>query len=307
MHYLYKITNQLNKKVYIGQSKNDKYRWRQHCYFAKNPEKTGQYIHRAMAKYGIENFIFEIVATCQTQEDANEIESILIQQYNSRNKKYGYNLVVGGNYGGHSEETRQKLRVATTKRLKEQGHPCQGQKRTEEQRAHMSYVQQNERKNNYTPEMREQFSNAHTGLKQPEITLQKRAVSLAETLRIRSEREVQEGKWKCNAPECEIQDVRNIGNGRNYVIHNELRYCSEHGRPLKPKRKRNRDTGTQVPRQDWEPSHKVKFTEEQINQILNDHRSPKYIGLDFGVSRIVIQRIRKENNYQPLPKKTAKL
>jgi GIY-YIG catalytic domain. len=65
MHYLYRITNQLNGKVYIGQS-NNKRRWSQHKYFAKHPEQTGQYIHNAMAKYGVENFIFEVIATCKT-------------------------------------------------------------------------------------------------------------------------------------------------------------------------------------------------------------------------------------------------
>lgn len=118
MHYLYRITNQVNQKNYIGQTVNDKTRWTAHKSFAKNAEKTGQYIHRAMAKYGVDNFTYEVIAVCLTQEDANEIESILITQYNCRNKQYGYNVMPGGknisgpdhpNYGKiHSEETKQK-------------------------------------------------------------------------------------------------------------------------------------------------------------------------------------------------------
>lgn len=96
MHYLYKITNQFNGKVYIGQSKEETGRWKQHKYFAKNPEKTGQYIHRAMAKYGIDNFQFEILAVSKSQKDADETEIILIHQYDSRNKEHGYNIKPGG-------------------------------------------------------------------------------------------------------------------------------------------------------------------------------------------------------------------
>jgi group I intron endonuclease len=97
MHYLYRITNQLNSKVYIGQTVDDKARWGAHQSFAKNPEKTGQYIHRAMAKYGVENFIYEVIAACRTQEDADETETTLIKQYDSRNIENGYNIAPGGN------------------------------------------------------------------------------------------------------------------------------------------------------------------------------------------------------------------
>lgn len=96
MHHMYKIINQTNNKVYIGQSADAIQRWKQHQYYAKNPEKTGQYIHYAMAKHGIDNFIFEIIATCKTQEDADQTEILLVQQYDSRNKKLGYNIKSGG-------------------------------------------------------------------------------------------------------------------------------------------------------------------------------------------------------------------
>ena len=95
MHYLYKITNVLSGKIYIGQSNKEKERWRQHKYFARQ-ENPVQYVHRAMAKYGVDNFIYEVIAMCRTQEDADETEAQLIIQYDSRNKKYGYNRSPGG-------------------------------------------------------------------------------------------------------------------------------------------------------------------------------------------------------------------
>src|ERR1700743_1231419 len=96
MHYLYKIINKLNNKIYIGQTINYERRWAAHKSYAKNPERTGQYIHHAIAKYGIENFSHEILAVSKTQEDANEIETLLIQQYNSRDNRFGYNVKPGG-------------------------------------------------------------------------------------------------------------------------------------------------------------------------------------------------------------------
>jgi len=96
MHYLYKIINLLNHKVYIGQSIHETERWRQHKYFGRNPEKTGQYIHRAISKYGIENFQYEVIAMCRSSEDTNELEVQLINQYDSRNPLKGYNVASGG-------------------------------------------------------------------------------------------------------------------------------------------------------------------------------------------------------------------
>jgi group I intron endonuclease len=95
MHYLYCITDTLNNKVYIGQSNKETERWRQHKYFSRQ-EKPIQYVHRAMAKYGVENFVYEVIATCKTPEDANETETQLIIQYDSRNSEKGYNIAPGG-------------------------------------------------------------------------------------------------------------------------------------------------------------------------------------------------------------------
>lgn len=112
MYYLYTIKNILNNKIYIGQTISPKVRWSRHKSYVKN-KKLIQYIHRAMAKHGVENFVFEVIALCRTQEDADETETVLIFQYNSRNKEFGYNLRPGGDTRGvwkQSEESKQKMR-----------------------------------------------------------------------------------------------------------------------------------------------------------------------------------------------------
>src|SRR5208282_6002188 len=79
MHYLYRITDALNNKVYIGQTVDNKKRWMQHKSYAKNPEKTGQYIHRAMNKYGVENFTFEIIGAIRKKLSKNYERLLLIK------------------------------------------------------------------------------------------------------------------------------------------------------------------------------------------------------------------------------------
>jgi group I intron endonuclease len=110
MHYLYRITNQVNGKVYIGQTINSHSRWRDHKREARQ-EQPKMIIHRAMKKHGIENFVFEIIATCKTQDDANETETVLVKQYESHvSIGKGYNVSNGGNNAPKTEAWRQQAR-----------------------------------------------------------------------------------------------------------------------------------------------------------------------------------------------------
>lgn len=107
--YLYIITNIINNKKYVGQTINPSKRWIDHKVKSKKPI---QYISRAIAKYGKENFLFDIVVVCKTQEAADELEDCLMNQYNSRDKNFGYNIKPGGAVATgwhHSEETKNKI------------------------------------------------------------------------------------------------------------------------------------------------------------------------------------------------------
>lgn len=228
MHYLYKISDTLNNKVYIGQSKDDKHRWRQHVYFSKNPEKTGQYIHRAMAKYGVENFIFEIIAICKTQEDANETESLLIKQYESRNKDFGYNLMTGGSYGGHSEETKQKQREATIKQIETQGHPAAGRIVSQETRELMRKIRL-ENPVEYTEEKRKNMSESHLGIKDTIETKRKKSEKAKLAWEKRQAEKLATGELRCSVLGCNAEGIR------TYILVEGIRYCSKHGQRLKRK------------------------------------------------------------------------
>lgn len=108
VYYLYCITNRINQKVYIGQSIEPEKRWQKHQYSAQ--VLPTQMVHHAMKKYGIENFSFEIIASCKTLNDANETETLLVSQYESHvSTGKGYNVSAGGSNAPKTEEWKQKI------------------------------------------------------------------------------------------------------------------------------------------------------------------------------------------------------
>lgn len=88
--WIYKITNSINNKVYIGQSKNPIRRYKEHIAEAGKTDTIGLYA--AMRKYGINNFKIEIIEG--PINNYNEREIYWIKQYDSFNN--GYNLTIGG-------------------------------------------------------------------------------------------------------------------------------------------------------------------------------------------------------------------
>ena len=85
---VYKITNKINNKVYIGRSINILERWKAH---RLNAGRLTTLISKALAKYGIENFIFEVLEECK-EEQLHNREQYWIDYYNSLNPN-GYNMV----------------------------------------------------------------------------------------------------------------------------------------------------------------------------------------------------------------------
>lgn len=278
MHYLYKIVNQLNGKVYIGQTVNYDRRWVAHKSYAKNPELTGQYIHRAMAKYGIENFVYEVIAMCRTQEDANETENILISQYNSRNKEFGYNLKIGGSYGGHSEETKQKISAAnkgrkpseaqlklmsenTKKWIQENGHPLQGKKHSEESKKKMSESSKGQVAWNrgltdcFSEETIQKMSDAKKGKKASDETKQKMSAS-------RTKNRL-----------CSVDGCENPHDARGYCAKHYEKLIRTSNRIKKPRKKTLLENKTgRIP---WNKGLKNHISEETRQKLSESHKGLK--------------------------------
>jgi len=93
---VYKITNKVNNKVYVGQSIDIKRRWHDHkiAAFSKNNAQFDAPLYRAMRKYGIENFSFTVLEECD-QNDLDQKERDYIKKHNSHGNN-GYNQTDGG-------------------------------------------------------------------------------------------------------------------------------------------------------------------------------------------------------------------
>lgn len=105
---VYKCTNLINDKIYIGKTYNFKKRKQQHCW---DLNKYISYFHNAISKYGKENFQWNILNEVKTNKEANELEIFWINYFKSNNFKYGYNMTIGGEgFTGYkwTEEMRKK-------------------------------------------------------------------------------------------------------------------------------------------------------------------------------------------------------
>ena len=104
MGFIYKITNKEIGMIYIGQTiQTLEDRWRQH----RKKSSTCLYLKRAFEKYGIDNFIFEMICCCDNEE-LDKLEIHYMIEFNSIVPN-GYNLREGGNSGRHNEETKKKI------------------------------------------------------------------------------------------------------------------------------------------------------------------------------------------------------
>lgn len=97
---IYKITNKINGKVYIGQTSSTiEKRWKKHQYDAYG--KRSWQIHKfqeAIKEFGADNFTVEQIDVAATKEEANAKEIYWIKQYNATEE--GYNVSRGGKNSG---------------------------------------------------------------------------------------------------------------------------------------------------------------------------------------------------------------
>jgi len=102
---IYKTTNLINNKIYVGKDK----------YNDPNYLGSGRILQNSIKKHGKENFIKEIIEHCSTKEELNQREIYWIAHYNSRDRSIGYNLALGGEGGSahlgckHTKETKNKM------------------------------------------------------------------------------------------------------------------------------------------------------------------------------------------------------
>jgi len=129
MYIIYKLTNTVNGKEYVGlTSSTIDNRWRQHIYASRH-KNTKTHLVRAIRKYGKEAFTSQVLCSCRTVEDAEEMERHFIAEHDTLSN--GYNMTAGGNcttglsgelngmYGKtHTPDVRQKLSETASERFK---------------------------------------------------------------------------------------------------------------------------------------------------------------------------------------------
>lgn len=105
---IYKITNRVSGKIYIGQTNRDiNQRLKEHTF----PSSGCKAIRDAIIKYGVENFTIEEVAKASSQDQLNILEKVHIETLETLAPK-GYNLKDGGNSQYFAPETLKKMRQA---------------------------------------------------------------------------------------------------------------------------------------------------------------------------------------------------
>src|SRR5947209_14486093 len=105
---IYRITNLVNQKIYIGQTtRRLTHRWQQHCCETKCSKVT-----RAIRKYGPAAFRIEQIAQAESLERLNELEAYWIFTLQSHLPQFGYNLRLGGTGAPYNEEARAKNSAA---------------------------------------------------------------------------------------------------------------------------------------------------------------------------------------------------
>lgn len=162
-NYIYKITNQINGKIYIGKHSTDN--------LDDGYMGSGILICKAEKKYGLENFTKEYLAFCDTEEKLNWFEKFYIKKFNAR--QVGYNLTDGGDgiLGiKHTEETRKKMSESQKANYIKENHPNFGKHLSEETKEKLSEAKKGKIR---SEETKQKISDAMKGKHHSEDTKQK--------------------------------------------------------------------------------------------------------------------------------------
>lgn len=100
-NYIYKITNLVNGKIYIGKHSTDN--------LGDNYMGSGTRLRQAYKKYGLENFNKEVIDYYTSEVELNRGEMFYIEKFNSTDPKIGYNLTYGGEGEIPTKETKKKM------------------------------------------------------------------------------------------------------------------------------------------------------------------------------------------------------
>ena len=229
IYSIYKVKCIINNKIYIGFTENIKRRKQLHLDTSNNTNnKEYKYsFHNALRKHGKENFEWEIIYQSKNKEyTLNIAEDYFIDEYNSMNRNFGYNMTSGGKGGSGiivSEETRRKISVAAKGRIMKEetkiklSKALKGRIFSEE---HKRKIGEANRRRVVTEETKQKLREYNTGLKQSTETIAKR---VAKT----------KGKVQKPNPQRAIniskRYIITFPDGHEEEIRNMAKFCRENG------------------------------------------------------------------------------
>lgn len=134
MYTVYCHRNKINDKCYIGiTKKKPERRWQNGTGY-----KNSVCFYNAIKKHGWYNFAHEILYTNLTKKEAEEKEVLIIREWRTNERAFGYNIEGGGNLGKEvSEETRKKQSLSAKQRVEELGAPMAGKAYTNDEKIKM--------------------------------------------------------------------------------------------------------------------------------------------------------------------------
>jgi group I intron endonuclease len=177
---IYKISNNFDSKVYIGQTKDRLSKRFLGHYHNKSHDS---HLSNALKKHGRENFKIEEIDSAQTQEELDEKEIYWIKFYNSMDREKGYNILPGGGGRSHTEESKKKM-SETRKGMKRSPESIEktrqanlGRKRKEGTGAKISAANKGRKKRPWTEEEKKMISERSKGRKPTEEALKNMKVA----------------------------------------------------------------------------------------------------------------------------------
>lgn len=168
--FVYKHTNKINKKVYIGITcrPTPEMRWgKDGCGY-----RTSPYFYSAIVKYGWDGFDHEILYEGLTKEEAVKKEQELISEYRANNRLYGYNSTSGGEHFELTPEARKKKSesmkgnknsagvIFSEERKRKISEALKGKKFTEERKQKISQVKKGKTHKTINDEGKNHLSNS---------------------------------------------------------------------------------------------------------------------------------------------------
>lgn len=154
---IYKVTNKINNNSYIGQTAHSISRRKSQHTWDVLKDRDNMYFHKALRKYGKENFDWSVIYECNNKQELNIMEVYFIGYYDTH--KNGYNLTIGGEgISGYKLTKKMRQRISDTNK---------GRIRSEETKKKISIAKKNVPK---TEETKKKMSRAKKGIKLPPRT-----------------------------------------------------------------------------------------------------------------------------------------